>query len=556
MRIFSLGLLALITLPAFAQEARQIPAGSVPRGVAFHPPRNQLVVSSFGDNAVNLLDLASFRLRTVTSVGTPAGVAVDDELGLAVVANSLNNSVTIINLATVQSVVRIPVESTAYSVDVNTNTHIAVVSNSASRTLSLVDLRTARVVATIPDVPVLFDGEQTVAVHSGTNVAVAVNTQLNSITLVDLAARRVVATVPVGPRPVAVAVNPATNVAVVCNSAGNSVSVVNLGTRQVREVSIPSPQGVAIHVPSNTAVISSSAINEVSFLDLATNRVVGRVSSLPGPAAVAANQAGRQAAVALPPGNSVGLMTMPLLNRFAVVNGASFQGGSTAPAAIVSGFGAGLAASAALASSLPLPTALGETAVRVGSTDAPLFFVSPTQINFQVPTTLTGRQTVQVLRSGVAVASGELDLGLASPALFTLNQSGSGPVAALNQDGSVASADGCLAGAKPAAPGSVVQLFGTGQGALTPPVSSGQPAPASPPSVTPTLPQVTLGGVAVSVEFSGAAPNFVGLWQINIRIPQNPPSGTAVPVVVTIEGRSSPTTATLAVNTSIQPCAR
>ena len=206
--------------------------------------------------------------------------------------------------------------------------------------------------------------------------------------------------------------------------------------------------------------------------------------------------------------------------------------------------------------------------------DAPLFFVSPTQINFQIPTELLGDvQRSELLRMPFGVVPliigfqgtrrGEvLFLGPATPALFTLDQNGSGSVAALNEDGSLVSADGCLAGARPAEPGSVVQLFGTGQGALTPPLASGAPAPLEDPlsepptllSETPTLPEVTLGGVPVTVEFSGAAPNFVGAWQINIRIPEDPPSGPAVPIIVTIEGVSSPPFTTLAVNTDVQPC--
>ena len=150
-----------------------------------------------------------------------------------------------------------------------------------------------------------------------------------------------------------------------------------------------------------------------------------------------------------------------------------------------------------------------------------------------------------------------LFLGPATPALFTIDGSGSGPVAARNEDGSVV---GCVAGARPAEPGSVVQLFGTGQGSLTPELATGERGPPSPlspdspPSETATLPVVTLGGVPVTVEFSGAAPNFVGAWQINIRIPEDLPSGPAVPIIVTIEGVSSPPFTTLAVNTDVQPC--
>ncbi len=542
---------------ARAQQAQQIPAGSVPRALAYHAPRNQLVVSSSGDNAVLVFDLGNLAQppRTVTSVNTPAGIAVDDELGLAVVANTSSNEISIIDLARLLVVQRITVESTPSGVSINPITHIAVVSNSGSRTLSLVDLRTNRLVGTVADVPVQSDGVQTVAVNGATNFAVAVNTQLNTIVTVDLNTRRVVDIIQVGPRPVAVAINPVTNVAVVCNSSGNSISVVDLATRRVTDVPIGSPQGVAIHVPTNTAVVSSTLSNEVVLVDLANNREIGRITSLNGTAAAAASLSLRQAAVVLPQNNSIAVFGIPVAGQFTVVGGANFQN-YVSPGAIVSGFGSGLASGTRSASGLPLPLSLGGTSVRVGTRAAPLFFVSPTQVNFQIPSDVSGRQTVTVSLNDALVVSGEVAVDAASPALFTRNQSGSGAVAALNQDGSPVSADGCVLGARPAPSGSVVQLFGTGPGPLNPQLATGQVAPSSPLSVTRTTPVVLLGGVPVNVEFSGAAPGFVGLWQINIRIPQSPPSGPAVPVVLRIEGRSSLSTANLAVNTSVVPCPR
>ena len=89
MRILACCFLALVSVSAPAQEAQQIPVGAVPRGVAFYPSGNQLVVGSFADNSVSVLDLSSLELRTLgESVSTAGGVAVDDQLGLAVLANS------------------------------------------------------------------------------------------------------------------------------------------------------------------------------------------------------------------------------------------------------------------------------------------------------------------------------------------------------------------------------------------------------------------------------------------------------------------------------------
>jgi uncharacterized protein (TIGR03437 family) len=63
---------------------------------------------------------------------------------------------------------------------------------------------------------------------------------------------------------------------------------------------------------------------------------------------------------------------------------------------------------------------------------------------------------------------------------------------------------------------------------------------------TTTLPTVTIGGVNAPVAFSGLAPGFVGLWQLNVQVPANAPTGNAVPLVITLNGRTSMVT-TLAV---------
>ena len=393
MRIFACCFLALVGVSTFAQEAQQIPVSAVPRGAAFYPSGNQLIVSSFANNSVSVLDLGTPELRTIEeSVSTAAGVAVDDQLGLAVVANTESNEVTLIDLATPkpQVVIRVPVESRPLSVDINSSTHIAVVSNSGSDSLSLIDLNkaidlgaafdleAASVVGTVSGVQVLAGAVlsgavQAVAVNSATNVAVVANPTQSSITLVDLAEQRVLGTLDVGALPVAVAVNPVTNVAVVCNANGNSVSIVDLGTAdlslgtaEITEVPVGSPQGVAIHIRTNTAVISSNTTNQAVLLDLTTNEVIGpQFSSLTGPTAAATNQGGRQTAVVLPSNNSVALLDIPVVSGFTIVNAAGFHGGRLAPGAIVTGFGTNLADTKEAASGFPLPTTLGGIRVRL-----------------------------------------------------------------------------------------------------------------------------------------------------------------------------------------------
>ena len=178
-------------------------------------------------------------------------------------------------------------------------------------------------------------------------------------------------------------------------------------------------------------------------------------------------------------------------------------------------------------SSVPISTALGDVQVTVGGTPAPLLYVSPSQINFQVPgaTPVNVFKEIQVsqVSTGQVLASWLFQIDAESPGLFTIDGSGSGQIAALNQDGSLNS------GVNPAKAGSVVTLYATGQGLI-----SGMPpdgAPAHGLVETSQTPQVFINSGYVSpgnVLYSGLAPEFVGLWQINFKIPSDVPPGAVI----------------------------
>ena len=99
----------------------------------------------------------------------------------------------------------------------------------------------------------------------------------------------------------------------------------------------------------------------------------------------------------------------------------------------------------------------------------------------------------------------------------------------------------------PAKPGDYVSLYVTGLGLTTPPIVPGTLASQAAPTILPV--SVTLNGVALSANnilYAGAAPGFAGLYQINIQVPGDTPSGN-LPISVTIEGTSTPGGAFLAV---------
>jgi uncharacterized protein (TIGR03437 family) len=198
----------------------------------------------------------------------------------------------------------------------------------------------------------------------------------------------------------------------------------------------------------------------------------------------------------------------------------------------------------ARASSFPLPTELADIEVRVNNVAAPLFYVSPGQINFMVPSRdaqgnpmpESGTAEVQVLRKSVGQVLGSTlyQLDAASPGLFTINQQGTGQVAAINEDGTANSGTNRIARRR------VIQLFGTGMGFVAGAPPDGMPATGAVP--TDIKPRVIIGSAFVPddhVEYSGLAPGLAGVWQINVRIPESVDPNAAHDVVVVFKSRNS-----------------
>jgi uncharacterized protein (TIGR03437 family) len=238
----------------------------------------------------------------------------------------------------------------------------------------------------------------------------------------------------------------------------------------------------------------------------------------------------------------------------APVNGANFLANrELAPAMIASLFPFGSARfgeQTAGAAALPLPRQLGDIEVLVNGTAAPLLYVSPAQINLMMPnsTPTSGTVLVEVTRksTGQTLASIIYPVSEASPGFFTVSQTGQGQIAALNEDNTPNSEQ------NPIAWGRVIQLFGTGAGLLPGgPADGVAPTGAVP---TPEAPVIFLGSRNLQfddakwVEYSGLAPNFVGLWQINIRIPNWVAPGPRVPLIIfNYKGKVSDVSTSIAV---------
>ena len=199
------------------------------------------------------------------------------------------------------------------------------------------------------------------------------------------------------------------------------------------------------------------------------------------------------------------------------------------PGVLLSLFGSGLAPMTAFADGTPLPTSLAGVSVAVNGVPAPLFFVSAGQINLQTPFSLDGgRAVIAVNNNGAPSNEIAVPVSATSPGVFSVNQNGLGHGIITHANYTLVSED------SPAAPGEHIVVFLTGLGAVSPAFPDGAPAPGAEPFAR-TVDQsvsVEFGGEAGTVSYSGAAPGFVGLYQINVQAPATAFIGPAIPLTI------------------------
>jgi uncharacterized protein (TIGR03437 family) len=210
-----------------------------------------------------------------------------------------------------------------------------------------------------------------------------------------------------------------------------------------------------------------------------------------------------------------------------VVNAASFQPGMV-PGGLATLYGKNLSPITGIDSPGGATSYKG-VSVTVEDRQVPLLAVSDVagqeQINFQVPFELgtPAMARVEVNNNGSIASLGNVPLLRVQPGIFEwVPQGGSTRyAAAVKLDGSVVSPG------NPVSRGDVVSLFLTGLGPVLPILQTGQVGPADPPVVTYLQPVVGVGGLRAQVLFSGYAPGFLGLYQINIVVPDAAPVGAA-----------------------------
>jgi uncharacterized protein (TIGR03437 family) len=197
-------------------------------------------------------------------------------------------------------------------------------------------------------------------------------------------------------------------------------------------------------------------------------------------------------------------------------------------------YGDQLSTTSTAAGAAPYPKTLGGAVVTVNGLAAPVQYVSYGQLNFQIPyETSAGSAEIRITRDGVAGNGASVDIVPRAPRIYAAVSASDG---------------GLVSAAHPARAGDVVVLWATGLGATDPPVATGDGAPAAEPLGRITVPTVVVFGggfsgapVTATPAFVGLTPPFVGLYQINVTIPDDAPTGPAVGLSVNVDGVSSNT---------------
>jgi len=231
----------------------------------------------------------------------------------------------------------------------------------------------------------------------------------------------------------------------------------------------------------------------------------------------------------------------PYIAPNGVLNAASYSGGAVSAGELLviygEGFGPPQLAPLALNQAGLVDTFVGDTRVLFDGVPGPMIYAWSGQVSAVVPYGVAGNRSVsvEVEYRGTRTPPLQVPAAAAAPGIFSLDASGQGQGAILNQDLSLNGA------ANPAPSGSIVVLYVTGEGQTEPPGIDGKLAAGSLPK--PRLPvAVQIDGIDAEVLYAGAAPTLVaGVMQVNVRLPPGVRSGDAVPVLIKVgEATSSP----------------
>lgn len=215
--------------------------------------------------------------------------------------------------------------------------------------------------------------------------------------------------------------------------------------------------------------------------------------------------------------------------HIAAVVSAADSKSPAAPGGLITLYGSNLSPTNLATSQIPVPTALANSCITVNGQPIPLIFVSPTQINAQMPFQAVGAETIVVHTPGGTSDNFNLIVQPTAPAVFLSGVAGP----ETNLPTVIRAANGLLAtDSNPIHPGDVLVIYVTGLGQTNPAGLTGYPAPGNPLSSALAATTVTLGGMNLPVSYAGLAPGEVGVYQINVTVPGGTPTGLSLPLTI------------------------
>jgi uncharacterized protein (TIGR03437 family) len=198
---------------------------------------------------------------------------------------------------------------------------------------------------------------------------------------------------------------------------------------------------------------------------------------------------------------------------------------TVAPGGLISIWGNGFNDVSATAGSFPLPTNLGNTCLFANSTPLALTFVSPTQLNAQLPFDSPSGLTLTLSSASGRSAPFSFPVQPTAPAIF--RTAAGGPFIIRTVDGKFITND------TPVHLNEVLNIYMTGLGAVNQQVKAGDAVPANPHAATVLTPTITLGGADIWTLSSELVPGMTGVYQVNAQIPfHHIPTGDSIPLTI------------------------
>jgi len=200
-----------------------------------------------------------------------------------------------------------------------------------------------------------------------------------------------------------------------------------------------------------------------------------------------------------------------------------------APGGLVTVWGTGMSPTSVVESQVPLPTSLNQSCLSVAGTPIPLVFVSPKQINAQLPNNVLGSETISLHTPGGVSNTLNFTVSSTAPSVFLYQPDAKTAIPDVYR----AENYQLVTPTNPVRINDTLVIWLTGMGATIPVVDAGQPAPTDPLAEASSQPTVTLGGYKLKLDYAGLAPGLAGVYQINVEVPFGVPAGPEQPLVIT-----------------------